>query len=95
MAQLSVVTASRKPKDDEDAEDFSKPPKKIRRDAFGYVPSGKPGGCSTCYFFDKAESECELFEAVQESNPELFSLNKKVAEHAGCEAHIIKKEEPK
>lgn len=90
MSKLAVVSATRKqkPDDDESDEDYSSPPVKIKRDAFSYVASGKPGGCSTCYFYDKPNKECELFEAIQKESPELFDLDKSVADHAGCKAHI-------
>jgi hypothetical protein len=94
MSQLSVVSASRKkPVKEEDDEDYQSPPAKIKRDAFGYVASGKIGpkvGCKSCYYFDNPNSECELFEMVQEELPSLFALDKSVADNAGCEAHILK-----
>ena len=96
---IAVVSATRKekPKDeDADEQDYSAPPVKVKRDAFSYVASGKTGkseGCKSCFFFDKPNSECELFEAVQSESPELFQLDKKVAPNAGCKAHVAKKKE--
>lgn len=95
MSTLSVVKASpKKPKDDEDQDEYSKPPARIKRDAFGYVTNGMTGeneGCHSCFFFDKGDSECELFEAIQGELPDLFQLDKKVAPNAGCKARIAKK----
>lgn len=94
---IAVVSATRKMKDeDADEQDYSSPPAKIKRDAFSYVGSGKTAldaGCKSCYFFDKGESECELFEVMQSESPELFELDKKVGPNAGCKGHIARKKE--
>ena len=54
MNNLSVVTTKPR-KDDEVAEDYSKPPKKITRDAFLYLEPAKNTAnfaqCGTCTFF--------------------------------------------
>ena len=95
-SSLAVVTSRKKKPDDEDDEDYQNPPVKIKRDAFGYVATGKTGpavGCHSCYYFDEDDSECELFEALQEKLPELFDLEKSVASNAGCKAHIAAKKE--
>ena len=94
MSDLAVVSAKRRILDDDDDEaDYSSPPVKIRRAAFGYVTYGKTAptaGCKSCYYFDSKESECELFEAIQGELPELFNLDKSVAPNAGCRAHIAR-----
>jgi Pyruvate/2-oxoacid:ferredoxin oxidoreductase delta subunit len=59
MKNLSVVTATPK-KDDEAAEDYSKPPAKIKRDAFLYLEPAKNTAnfaqCGTCTFFVPAHA---------------------------------------
>ena len=99
---IAVVSATRKPpvmknEDDEaDEIDYSKPPAKVKRDAFSYVASGKtaPGkGCKACFFYDKPHGECELVEILNEDQPGVFALDENVADNAGCAGHIAKKKE--
>ncbi len=95
MPSIAIVTSRKKKPEDENAEDYSKPPEKIKRDAFRYVASGKTGpyrGCHSCFYFDKPEAECELFEALNDKMPESFDLEESVAPNAGCAAHILKKD---
>lgn len=92
----STVTAKPKKKEDEATESFGNPPALIKRDAFGYVASGKTGpnvGCHSCYYYDEGDGECELFESLNDELPESFKLVEKVAPEAGCRAHVLKKKE--
>jgi hypothetical protein len=50
--------------------------------AAGYV-SNKEVRCQNCRHFDFAESECELFESLNESMPKVFACDTKV-ESGGC-----------
>lgn len=94
-SSIAVVTVRKRDREEE-GEDYSNPPVKIKRDAFKYVASGKTGpnvGCKSCFYYDSPD-ECELFEMLNERMPEAFELDKNVAPNAGCKAHVaIRKEE--
>jgi len=46
--------------------------------------------CENCSHYDKKESYCELFEALNKKNPELFDLDIKVKAHGCCNANTPK-----
>ncbi len=51
--------------------------------------------CENCYFFDEKEIECELYEMLDEKQPELFKLGSKVKAQACCNANTERGEKSK